>query len=146
MFQRTTKAVDLPDGDQIELAAVGISHEAVELRSPLAGTRDTFIDVLTDDLPPTMGTILAQLRQLHFWILVVHSRNSGVQSDPHASPNTTPYEKGGHSGGAGKQISSECTRLASQLNTALHMTHFRSGGRAMKTLPTLSIIGLPSSR
>jgi hypothetical protein len=41
---------------------MGIGHEAVELWSPLAGTRDTFIDVLSYDLPASAGTILTQLR------------------------------------------------------------------------------------
>jgi glycine/D-amino acid oxidase-like deaminating enzyme len=39
---------------------------------------------------------------------------------------------------------STSTRLASRLISTSHVTHFRSEPRAMKILPTLSIIGLPS--
>src|ERR1700729_268480 len=107
---------------------MGINHEAVELRPTLTGTTDAFVNVFGYDLPASPSAILPKLGQLHLRVLVVHGADAGIQSDPHASPSTTPYEKGGHADWAGKQISSECTRLASQLNITSHMTHFLSGG------------------
>jgi hypothetical protein len=90
MFQRATEAVDFPDGDQVELAPMGISHEAVELRPALTRTRDTFIEVFGYDLPASPGTILPKLRKLHFRVLSVQRADSGVQCNPHASSNMTP--------------------------------------------------------
>jgi hypothetical protein len=127
MFQRTAEAINLPDSDQIELAPMGVRHEAIQLRSPLTGTGDTFIDVFGYDLPASAGTILAQLRQLHLGVLSVERADAGIQSDTHASPFETPYGMGGYAGGAGKHISSECIRLASRLNSTSHTRHLRDG-------------------
>jgi hypothetical protein len=69
---------------------MGISHEAVELRSPLAGTTDAFIDVLSYDLPASASTILPKFGELHFRVLSVERRDACVQSDPHAAPAVTP--------------------------------------------------------
>ncbi len=48
-----TKIQDWPPHHGVELPAVSIGHQAVELRPLFAGARDAGVDVLPGDLPPS---------------------------------------------------------------------------------------------
>jgi hypothetical protein len=146
MPQRPTEPVDPPNQHSIELPAMCISHEAVELRSALTGTRHTFINVFGYDLPPSQDTILSQLRQLHLRVLSVHRANAGIQTDPHAASPVTAYPIGAYTpkSGRGKHATAACSRLSSGLKSPSHTKHQRNKPWARKTLPTASIIRKPS--
>src|SRR6185312_12820586 len=59
-----------PDHDDVEVAAAGVGHHAVQRRAAGAGARDAVIDILLDDLEPTLLGQQAQVVNLRLRVLV----------------------------------------------------------------------------
>jgi hypothetical protein len=68
---RPSEAVELPDHDHVELAAMGIGYQAIELGAPIFGSRDPHIDVFPGDRPAAALGIIGELAKLHSRVLAV---------------------------------------------------------------------------
>jgi hypothetical protein len=64
MLERSSKAVDLPDKQNVDLSLPGVTHEAIEGRARLFAARDANVQILLDEVPITSGHVLSQFIQL----------------------------------------------------------------------------------
>ena len=59
-----------------------ICHQPIERRPRLLAARHPLVCELFNDLPASPSCMLTQFGELHFWILVVESADSGVECNP----------------------------------------------------------------
>jgi hypothetical protein len=71
VLERAAEPIELPDEDRITSSRVRSREHAVEFRPRFPGTGNADVDELAGDFPTAAGSILTQLRELHFRILIV---------------------------------------------------------------------------
>jgi hypothetical protein len=78
----TRKAIEAPDNDYIESAAVCVCEQPIELGTTLLCAGDAYIDVFAGQFPTTPQAILAYLAGLNFGVLAVVGADSAIENGP----------------------------------------------------------------
>jgi hypothetical protein len=82
MEDRPAKAINLVDGDAIELPLGGIGHESIKGRAAGLCPGESTVHVFPGDLPVTAANVFPKLPQLHFAILV-GGADTGIDGATH---------------------------------------------------------------